>query len=73
MLEANLIHQGKNHDHGTDDGNSGGLGLFLTPGLQLVGRRWVFEASVQLPVVQDLNGTALESDYVVRAGFRVNF
>ena len=73
VLEANLIHQGKNDDHGEDDGNSGGLSLFLTPGLQLVGRRWIFEAAVQLPVVQDLNGTALESDYVVRAGFRVNF
>jgi hypothetical protein len=28
---------------------------------------------VQLPALQDLNGTALENDYVIRAGFRFNF
>ena len=31
------------------------------------------EAAVQVPVVQSLNGTALENDYVARAGFRFNF
>ena len=36
-------------------------------------KRWIVEAAVQLPVVQSPNGTALESDYTVRAGFRVNF
>ena len=52
---------------------SGGTTLFLVPGLQYVTRRWIVEAAVQLPVVQDLNGTALENDYIVRAGFRFNF
>jgi len=33
----------------------------------------IVEAAAQLPVAQNLNGTALENDYVVRAGFRVNF
>jgi hypothetical protein len=33
----------------------------------------VLEAIVQLPVVQDLGGAALEDDFIVRAGFRVNF
>jgi len=28
---------------------------------------------VQLPVVQDLNGTALENDYIFRTGVRFNF
>ena len=72
ILEANLIHKDRNEDGGVDDPNSGGTTLFLTPGLQYVTKRWIVEAAVQLPAVQDLNGTALENDYVVRAGFRFN-
>ena len=73
ILEANLIHEDRDEDGGVDDPNSGGTTLFLTPGLQYVTKRWIVEAAVQLPAVQDLNGTALENDYVVRAGFRFNF
>ncbi len=73
VLEANLIHRGRNEVGGVDDPNSGGTTVFLVPGLQYASRRWVLEAAVQLPVIQDLNGTALEKDYTVRAGFRVNF
>ena len=73
MLEANLIHQDKNEIGGSDNPNSGGLSLFILPGLQYVTKRWIAEAGVQIPVVQDINGTALEKDYILRAGFRVNF
>jgi hypothetical protein len=73
VLESNLIHRDNNEFDGKGDANSGGTQLFLSPGLQYVTRRWVVEGIVQLPVVQDLNGTALEDDVIVRAGFRVNF
>ena len=73
ILEANLIHQDKNRNGGVDDPNSNGTRLFLVPGLQYVTKRWIIEAAVQLPVFQDLNGTALENDYIFRAGFRLNF
>ncbi len=73
VLEANLIHQDKNQAGGKNDPNSGGLSLFVLPGLQYVTKRWIVEAGVQIPVVQDLNGTALEKDYIFRAGFRFNF
>lgn len=73
VLESNLIYQGKNETGGVNDPNSGGTTLFIAPGLQYVTRRWVLEAIVQLPAVQDLNGTALEDDFIVRTGFRVNF
>lgn len=72
VVEANLLHQAKDEIRGSDDSNSGGTALFLSPGLQYVTKRWVLEAIVQLPVAQDRNGTALESDLIVRAGFRVN-
>lgn len=73
VIESNLLHQAKNEIAGTKDLDSAGTKLFLSPGLQYVTKRWVLEAIVQLPVVQDLNGTELEDDFVVQAGFRVNF
>jgi hypothetical protein len=73
VIETNGLHQASNEIGGANDPNSGGTTLFLSPGLQFVTRRWVLEAIVQLPVVQDLKGTALEDDYTVRTGFRVNF
>lgn len=72
VIEANLLHQSKNEINGMSDPNSGGTTLFVSPGLQYVTKEWVVEGIVQLPVIQDLNGSALEDDVVVRAGFRVN-
>ncbi len=73
VVETNLLHQAKNKISGVNDPNSGGAKLFFSPGLQYVTKRWVLEAIVQLPVVQDLGGTALKDDFIVRTGFRVNF
>ena len=73
VLEANLVHQDENRVGASDDPDSGGLSLFVLPSLQYVTKRWIAEAGVQFPAVQDLNGTALEKDYILQAGFRVNF
>ncbi len=73
ILEANLIYQDNNDLHGIQDPDSGGTTLFLVPGLQYVTKRWILEAAVQLPAIQNLNGTALENEFILRAGFRVNF
>jgi len=73
VFEENLIHQNKNRSNGAKDPDSGGTTLFLVPGLQYVTQRWIVEGGVQIPVVQDLNGMALEKDFIVRCGFRFNF
>ena len=73
VLDANLIYQDKNRSRGVENPNSGGTALFLAPGLQYVTKRWIVEVGLQLPATQNINGTALEKDYVVRGGFRVNF
>lgn len=73
VLEANFVHSAKDRVSGTSDPNSGGNTLFITPGLQYVTRKWIVEAGVQIPVSQNLNGTALKNDYVFTTGFRVNF
>lgn len=72
-VEANLMHQERTRIGGAKDPSSGGQIFQLAPSLQYVTRRWVLEATVQVPVAQDPNGTALEEDFTVRAGFRVNF
>ena len=73
VLEAGLKYRSKDEVGGADNPNSGGTTIAITPGLQYVTRRWIIEGAVEIPVLQNLNGLALETDYVVRAGFRVNF
>ncbi|ADE14792.1 hypothetical protein Nhal_1662 [Nitrosococcus halophilus Nc 4] len=72
-LESNLIWQDRSQIVGRNDPNSGGLTWFLAPGLQYITRRFVVEMAVQIPVVQDLNGQALETDFNVILSFRMNF
>ncbi len=73
VLEGNFLFTDNNEMNGVKDPNSGGTSFFLSPGLQYVTKRWIIEGIVQLPVSQDLNGLALEDDFIVRAGFRINF
>lgn len=73
VFEMNLVHRDKNEINGTADIDSGGTTLYLTPGLQYVTKRWIVEGVVQLPVIQNLNRNALESDFTLRAGVRFNF
>jgi len=73
VIETNLLHRGRNSRQGRSDANSGGSTLFLSPGLQYVTRRWIAEAALQWPLVNRLNGDALEPGPIIRAGFRVNF
>ena len=72
VLETNWMRQDKTSIDGNEDPDTGGTTLFLAPGLQYVTRKWIFEGAVQVPVVQNLNGNALESEFTLRAGFRVN-
>ena len=73
VLEANLVHSKRMRSNGIQDLNTGGTTLYLVPGLQYATRRWIAEVAVQFPVIQDLNGSALERDFTVLAGLRVNF
>lgn len=73
VLETNVIWAGKNESAGFRDPDSGGLVWFVAPGLQYVTKRVILEAIIQIPVRQDLNGLGLKNDYIVSAGFRVNF
>ncbi len=73
VLEFSANHYERNRLGGLTDPNSGGTQIFLTPGLQYSTRRWIADLGVKVPIVNDLNGTALEPDYSVMASIRVNF
>ena len=73
VVESNLIWRDRDQLSATDIPASGGTIWYLAPGIQYVTERWILEAAVQLPVVQNLNGSALENDFIVTAGFRVWF
>lgn len=73
VLELNAVRRGRDRMAGIAAGDSGGTTVFLSPGLQYVGKRWVWEALLQKPVAQDLHGAALETGWVARTGFSVNF
>jgi hypothetical protein len=54
--------------------DSGGQLLFLSPDLQWIPTPWLLlEASVQFPIVQDLNGTQLEYGTRFQFGTRLRF
>lgn len=71
VLEANNIYQARSQAADVEDPDSGGYQLFLTPGLQWVAKRAVIELAAQLPVVQELHGTALKTDRRLIASVRL--
>ncbi len=73
VLELSASHYERNRVGGITDPNSGGFQLYLTPGLQYATRRWIADFGVKIPVVNDLNGTALEPDYSILTSLRINF
>ena len=73
VLESSLVWQGENEMSGVVDEDSGGTTLYLTPALQYVTKRIVVEAAIQLPALQELNGSALENDFIGILSFRANF
>lgn len=73
VLELSANYYERNRLGGVTDPNSGGFQLYLTPGLQYSTRRWIADLGVKIPIVNDLNGTALEPDYSILTSIRINF
>ena len=73
VLEISANYYERNRLNGVTDPNSGGFQLYLTPGVQYASRRWISDLGVKIPIINDLNGSALEPDYSILASIRVNF
>jgi len=72
VLELNGVWQAKHRSGGTLK-DSGGYTLFLSPGIQFVTARWLWEGSVQIPIAESLNGNELGTNWVVTLGTRTTF
>lgn len=73
VIEANGKFTRVDRRSGASVANTGGNTIFISPGLQFVTKRVIYEASFQVPVVQDLKGTQLETNWAVNGGLRVQF
>jgi len=73
VLELNGTWEMKSELGGIDVANSGGNTIYLSPGVQFVSKRSVYEFSFLYPVVQDLNGSQLETDYSLALSYRYIF
>lgn len=73
LLELNGRWESVTEEEGRTQGDTGGSVLFLSPGVQLITSRFVVEASLQIPVLQDLRGPQLEKDFVGVLGVRIPF
>lgn len=74
VLELNGVQAWKNKENGTKVRNSGGHTLHLSPGIQYLPLPYlILESSVQIPIVQDLNGRQPEKRVSVLVGLRYLF
>ncbi len=73
VLELNGAFNRKSELGGSAVASSGGNTVYLSPGIQFVTKRSVYELSFLYPVIQDLNGSQLEADYSLALSFRYNF
>ena len=71
-LELNGLTTKSDKLNGLNLENSGGTILLLSPGIQYIGgRKWLVEGSIQFPIVDDLNGSQLETDIIASLGLRI--
>lgn len=73
LVELNGQWSERDRDHGRRVVESGGHVAFLAPGVQLAAKSWILEASVQVPIVQDLHGSQVEQDFVAVLSVRIPF
>ena len=73
VVESNLLWRDRSTFGGVEDVDTGGVIWYLAPGLQYVRRRFVVEGAVQIPVAQNLDGSALEDDFISTLSVRFNF
>ena len=74
VLELNGVHAWRNKENGTKVRNSGGHLLHISPGIEYLPLPYlILESSVQIPIVQDLNGRQPEKRVSLVFGVRYLF
>lgn len=71
-LELNGSVANRNQLNDTTLSATGGTVVYLSPGAQFIGgRRWMIEGSFQYPIVNELHGVQLATDWTMSLGGRV--
>jgi len=73
VLELNGRWRDRTQVEGSTIEASGGSLLLLSPGAQFIAKRFIVEASVQVPIWQDPNGPQLEDDFTAVLSVRIPF
>jgi hypothetical protein len=74
VAEAVLRHVAKSEDGGVAEDSTGGTVLFLVPGIKVsFAERMAASLGIQIPVVQNLDGNQLETDFRMIAGITYAF
>ena len=72
FVELNGVWKGRDEVDGEGVSDSGGHTLFWAPGIQYIPlSRLLVEASLQVPLLRNLDGTQMEPDWTVSVGGRV--
>ncbi len=73
VVELNGLWRGRTRTGGRTVDASGGNTLFVSPGVQFITKNYIVEASLQVPLWQDLDGPQLEDDFVAVLSVRLPF
>jgi hypothetical protein len=74
VAEATLRHIAKSEEEGEKDANTGGTVLFLSPGVKVsFTEKIAGSIGIQLPVLQDLNGRQVETQFRLITGVSIAF
>ena len=72
-LESNTQYSKESRVFGQTNPDTGGFVSSIAPGDQYVTRRWIAELAVRIPIIENLNGNGIETDFTVFTGLRANF
>lgn len=73
VIEGNVTWQDDARFSGARARQSGGTSLSLSPGLQYVTQRWIVDAAVTVPIVNDFSSDRVRPDYSALTSLRFNF
>ena len=72
-LESYTQYSKESRVFGQANPDTGGFVSSIAPGIQYVTRRWIAELAVRIPIIENLNGNGIETDFTVFTGLRANF
>lgn len=73
VLEGNVTWQDDTRFGGVLNNETSGTSFSLSPGVQYVTQRWIFDLAVTIPVADSFNNDSVRPDYSVLTSLRVNF